>query len=194
MKILLRVMLFALLVPIVLIAFDEPFFYALNASAPLSAIGTLFPAAARLSHLSPFPEYAKTVVCVEWLFVPVYLGVWLASMPFWKERVAKAFVDNFIRKNGKTQWIIVFTILFMSLLICSDIFPLRFISIYTGNGLNDQPGTGMARLMGSSRFAFATIMWLLCLTEAVMYYIVGTALYVAALRAKNAMFRATDQA
>lgn len=47
--------------------------------------------------------------------------------------------------------------------------------------------------MGGSRFAFAAITWLLCLTEAVMYYIVGTALYVAVLRAKNAMFRVTDQ-
>lgn len=192
MKNLVKVMLLGLLVPVVLMAFDEPYFHALNGTFLLSTMQDLVPAVQRLSRYAPYPEYARAVVSIEWMFVPVYFGIWLVSLPFWTPRVVGSFSNNFIRKQGKIQWTLVFAILFMVLLVCSDVFGLRFISIYTGSGFNDHPGAGLSRMMNGSRFMFAVTVWLLCLAEVVIYYLVLIAMCATALWAKGMVSHSAD--
>lgn len=184
-KIFSRTIMLTLSIPIILMLFDEPYFKKLNSSALFSIIYGVVPAVQRMSQISSFPEYVKTVECVEWLFVPVYFVMWHLVMPFWNVRVRTVFTNKFIKRNCRVQWQAIVAIAFVALLICSDIFHLHLVSFYTGIGVNDHVNGPIGRLMNGSRFTFGVAAWLICVGQAFIYYFAIIFIYITALRVKK---------
>ncbi|GEM_PF-5637901 len=176
----------ALLLPVLLLRFDEPYFARLNATELFTLVSGIVPAVTRVSRISPFPEYVKATECIEWMFVPLYFLLWLMAMPFWSERIVNIFRMKFVVRNNQIQWAVVIGLVFIALMICSDLFRLRYLSIFTGFGLNDHLEGRLGSLMNGQRGGFALVAWVLCVCESYMYYLMLALSYVGWLRIKRA--------
>jgi hypothetical protein len=187
-KIFFRLILLALVVPIVLSFFNESQFHRINSTLVFSTVANVIPAATRLGEFSNFPEFVKTVECVEWTLASTSFIVLITMLPFWGGRAGAAFLHRIVWKNEKIQWEILLAISSLALLVASD-WGLPFISIYTGIGYSYPSSEALLfKAVNSSRLLFSTYAWALCGTEVVAYYLVAASFCTILAKAKEGFF------
>lgn len=187
-KLFIRLILLALVIPIVLNFFDEAFFRSVNSSFAVRVVASFFPAATKLGVYSDFPEFVKTVECVEWVLALVSFVLLVILAPCWSEKLRTIFIDEMIIKDGRIQWSIVMAISFMVLLVASD-WGLPFISFYTGAGFSNPSDMSLFNAMNSSRLFFSIFAWLTCGGEVVTYYLVATSIFTVLAKVKQVCLR-----
>lgn len=132
------------------------------------AIANFIPSVSAIAKYSLNPDLAATICSIQWLFAPVYLGLYLFTAP-WSSRMRDSVRDKAKQFKFKHKFFFVIGTLYLIAYFLGDMDVLNFPTFFNGK-LVSPPDVNILRIIYVNNIALAVYASLAVVAECTLLW------------------------